>query len=261
MLTPRQITTIVTATASIIAMHTGVTIDTSESPKSNRRSIQIEWNATAEALESSISYKPPADLDAPQTSRGTGSRGCNDSVPVALTLLVPSDHIGLSASGHPSFFWHLSEPTSAKVEFALAEPGVPTPIFTKQMQTSQAGIIELEMPQELPELKAGKKYRWSVSVVCNENRRSSDVFAGAWIERVSEPEAIASEVSDPNNERQRALVFAQKGLWYDALNAISQAYEANPNDGSIARDRFLLLEQVGLTEVVEQEQQRMRTNP
>jgi hypothetical protein len=258
----RLLVSVATVTASITLMQTGMTIETSLNEKSGHPWVHLGGSAPAVALEPELSYKPPQDLDAPETSRGTGSRGCNDSVAVGLTLLVPDTHVGVTASGHPSFYWHLSEQSSAQMEFALVETGVPTPIFTKKIAGAPAGIVEVAMPKELPELEEGKTYRWSVSVLCNEERRSSDVFAQAWIKRVAplELEAAGESPSEPTatgSDRQLASVYAQAGLWYDALNAISSAYEDSANDSAIALERLSLLEQVGLNEVVAQERERI----
>jgi hypothetical protein len=207
------------------------------------------------ALETSLSYSPPQDLDAPKASRGTGSRGCNEAVteaaPLSLTLLVPDDHTGLTASGHPTFSWHLSEAPEVAVEFSLVEPGVAQPLLTKTLDDVKAGVGSVTLPEELPQLEAGKKYRWSVTVICNENRRSSDIFAQAWIQRAERTEAVEAEVTPQMSAGDRAEVYAKAGLWYDALAAISEAYRADPENEAIAARRQSLLEQVGLNQVAE----------
>jgi len=55
---------------------------------------------------------------------------------------------------------------------------------------------------------------------------------------------LAQQLTATTSERERALIYAQAGLWYDALTAISTAHALNPRDPSILEDR-LLLDQVG----------------
>lgn len=119
-------------------------------------------------------YVPP-NRRYPKSTKATGSRGCvqsNQSLPVSLTLLVPNDHDGLTRSGHPTFFWHVS--ASVPMAFALTAPGVVQPLLEKQIQPREPGIIQLQMPYDLPELVPGREYRWSVTLICNPERPSAN---------------------------------------------------------------------------------------
>jgi len=214
----------------------------------------------------------PTNLGSPHRRVAGGTRGgdSNQSLPI-LTLLVPHKQDGLTLSGHPTFFWHVSKP--APMIFILTEPGVPQPLVEQQIQP-QAGIIQLKMPEDLPELVPGREYRWSVTLVDNPDRPSANPFVQSRIKRVpmtpdlelTQELAAAAAESDSSPEtlpnspaetlRDRAMIYAQAGLWYDALEAISAAYAANPNDQSILEDRLKLLDQVGLDYVTTQERQR-----
>lgn len=202
-----------------------------------------------------VQYVPPS-RGTPKNSVGAGSRGCSQSAPVTLALLVPNDHNGQTVSGHPTFSWYVSDKTAVPVEFALVEPGVPKPLFVKQMQVSQTGIMQVQLPKELPELAAGKKYRWSVSLICDSNRPSNNVFVQSWVERVSPNPELAQKLATVKTDdssaqavRENARIYAQAGLWYDALQVLSTGYTANPNDPSIKADFLALLTQGGLTQI------------
>jgi hypothetical protein len=54
---------------------------------------------------------------------------------------------------------------------------------------------------------------------------------------------LTQKIAAASSERDRALIYAEAGLWYDALEAISTAYRDNLKDKSILEDRLLLLEQ------------------
>jgi hypothetical protein len=125
----------------------------------------------SQTTKARISFIPPADKNS-RSSQGSGARGCQQSLPVNLvTLLIPSkDYIGQTTSGHPTFFWHLSQPISVPLRFTLVEPGVAKPLFVKQIDSPQVGTMQLALPKDRPELVAGRSYGWSVSLICNSRR-------------------------------------------------------------------------------------------
>jgi hypothetical protein len=45
------------------------------------------------------------------------------------------------------------------------------------------------------------------------------------------------------------LVYAQHGVWYDAIAALSSQIDATPEDPTLREQRAALLDQVGLSEV------------
>jgi hypothetical protein len=231
----------------------------------------------SQATRSRLRFIPPV-VKNPRSSQGSGSRGCEASLPGDMvTLLIPStDYVGQTTSGHPTFFWHLSQSSSVPIKFTLVEPGVAQPLFEKQIDSSKPGIIQLELPKDRPELVTGRTYGWSVTLVCNARRPSANPYFYSWIERVPTTRALEQQLAEiaansnsqtatPSSEnhssdRQRASIYAQAGLWYDALAIISKAQAANPQEPSIQNDFLSLLDQVGLRAVVEQQHQ-LSQNP
>lgn len=250
----RKLATVVGGAASIFLMPAIGSWDAALNQTFRYPSANLGFSSVAWA-DTPVQYVPPS-RGTPKNSVGAGSRGCPQSVPVTLALLVPNDHNGQTVSGHPTFSWYMSDKTSVPVEFALVEPGVAKPVFVKQMQVSQAGIMQVQLPNELPELATGKKYRWSVSQICDSNRPSNNVFVQSWVERVSPNSELSQKLATVKTEdsslqavRERARIYAQAGLWYDALQALSTGYTANPNDPSIKADFLALLAQGGLTQI------------
>ncbi|MGC9502958.1 DUF928 domain-containing protein [Baaleninema sp.] len=174
--------------------------------------------ATAQA--SPITYVPP-NRGQPRQTQGTGSRGCEDTAEsIDLSLLAPSNHTGLTVSARPTFYWHLENAVSVPVEFTLVEDDNPDPVYVKRFENSPAGVTGVSLP-EGRELEEGKTYRWTVSVVCNPQRRSSDVFAQSWIERVSPSAALNASLAAATTEQETAQAYAQAGIWYDALSVLN----------------------------------------
>lgn len=253
MLTSRHFITVAIATTSVL-------IQSLSSINTPRASIALSF-ATPALADTPSKAKParyvPPKRGNPKSTTATGSRGCTQvqQSPVSLTLLVPKDHDGLTSSGHPTFFWHVSAPV--QMAFTLTQRGVVQPLWEQQIQPPAAGIVQLQMPNNLPELLAGKEYRWSVTLLCNRNRPSANPFVQTWIERISTTPALTQQLAAASSDRDRAFIYATAGLWYDALAAISAAHTANPKDISILEERLLLLDSVGLDRVAAQERQHL----
>ncbi|MEQ9358169.1 DUF928 domain-containing protein [Coleofasciculus chthonoplastes] len=280
--TRQKIVTIIAGTASIVSLQMFGFFDLPEprifSSSKNLEILTSIWNdlpANAELNKtsthrSSKQYIPPVASN-PRRTIGSGSRGCRQSLTNDLvTLLIPSEeYAGQTISGHPTFFWHLSQPVSVPMRFALVEPGVAKPLFEKQIDSPQAGMIQLQVPKDRPELQTGRTYKWSVTLVCNTKRPSANPVFISWIERVSTPAALETQrLSTPAKSnvptqvwRDRAWSYAETGLWYDALAAMSNVQTANSNELGINDDFLALLEQVGLTQVTQQERLDVAKRP
>jgi len=204
-------------------------------------------------------YVPPPQRRPIVRTDGSASRGCQEGMFGSISLLVPSDHIGLTVSAHPTFSWYVSAVPSTTMQFALVEPGVVKPILVKQLKVNKSGIIQLDLP-ELLSLSVGKEYRWTVSLICNQKRPSQNIYVRSRIQRVSVkalevPELMGNPVSDnlaqisSTTMRDRAILYGQSGIWYDAVSAMSKAYLTNPQDPLNVKYLRVLLNQVGLSSV------------
>lgn len=260
-----RLITAVTSTALVAVIQSNSPIASSDSTtRYSANNLKLSSPALANPpakAKPKFRYVPPSRRP-PKSTQATGSRGCEQSQlsqPVTLTLLAPNDHDGLTTSGHPTFFWHISAPVT--MAFALTERGVVQPLLEQQIEPPAAGIVELKMPPNSPELVPGREYRWSVTLMCNPDRPSANPFIHTWIERTAPTPELNQQLAAAANDQERAAIYARSGLWYDALAAISAAYEANPNDQVVLAERLSLLEEVGLTQVATQERQRSVTVP
>ena len=169
-------------------------------------------------------------------------------------------------------------------------------IWEKKIDSPQQGMIHVEIPKDRPELLPGKTYRWTVSLVCNSVQPSANRYLISYIERVpitraleqklsatglnrnSLPKTIPSgsgwEIRDlrfsqgetPTGAlvrtnaaalRYRASLYAESGLWYDAVAALTTALKQHPKDSLVQEDLFSLFNQVGLGDIAKQERQRL----
>lgn len=198
-------------------------------------------------------YMPPPNReDRAQRTQGAGSRGCSESQPVSLNLITPNNHVPTTVSGRPTFLWYVSAPVSMR--FSLVEPGVANPVFNTKLQAKKSGIVQLGIQSKIPELKEGKEYRWTVSIICNEEHPSENIYARAWIERVSKTPILIQTLNVVNEERELAAVYAQSGVWYDAIATAYKASQDKPRDPQDLEYFLALLRQVGLSNIATQTQ-------
>jgi hypothetical protein len=82
-------------------------------------------------------------------------------------------------------------------------------------------------------------------VTPDEGQRSNDVIASGTIQ-YNPPGADLETRIAKADERTLASIYAENGVWYDAIDSISRAIQNNPGDATLRAQRAGLLEQVGL---------------
>lgn len=189
-------------------------------------------------------YKPPM-RGAPAGRLGGGTRG--DAQHPRVCVLAP-DHVGFTVQEQPCFYWYLSSLTSHPIEFTLIENRAINPVLEKRIPCpAQPGIqkISLENLSEGVSLRKGFRYKWYVSIILDQDHRSKDIISGADIELVSPDESFERKLETAD----RTLlphIYAEQGIWYDAVEAVSDLIEKHPGNSDWRKMRASLLEQVGL---------------
>ena len=188
-------------------------------------------------------YSPPS-RGAPGGRIGGGTRGGGQNVFV-LSVLAP-DHSAFTTTEQPSLYWYISKPTSLPVELTVMDPQGVKPILETQLPfPTKAGIQRVRLADYNVHLAPGAAYRWFVAVVPDADRRSKDILAGGAIERVDLQEDVKTKVAKAS-DKELPFVYAQAGLWYDALKSISDLIDAAPQNQDLHNQRTALLKQVGL---------------
>lgn len=218
--------------------------------KTNKPPVQNpeDQSKKTESLASVPVYTPP-QRGAPGGRIGGGTRGTQREVFV-LSVLAP-DHSGFTTKEQPSLYWFISKPTSLPVEVTLMDPKGIKPILEIQLPSPiTAGVHRIRLSDFNVHLAPGAAYRWFVSVVPDADRRSKDIMAGGAIERVEMPEGLKAKLAQaPKSDLPS--IYAESGLWYDTVAAISELIEAAPQDQALREQRTALLKQVGLTGITE----------
>ncbi len=199
-------------------------------------------------------YIPPFNRPFLQRTEGSGTRGgCEQAKDVYLQLLVPKDHVALTTTEHPAFLFYLSKLPTLPVHFTLIEVGKPEPILKKQVKVDQPGVVQLVLPTNVPKLRKNKQYQWTVSLICNQKHPAENIYAQAKFERVPIAPKLQQKIK-VSEQSQKAEIYAQAGIWYDAVATLYQAHIARPNSKALALDFWELLNQADLSKVVAQEQ-------
>jgi hypothetical protein len=192
-------------------------------------------------------YKPrrpsPPHL-APRGRVGSGVRGGGGEGSPILPLAP--DHVGFTIEEQPSLYWFLSQETSSAIEFTLRDDRSISPIIeTRLPSPAQPGVHRISLKDLGIKLEIEVQYKWYVTLLQGPEASSKDIVAGGTIERMSYIDwlSLCQGKGDTVNR------FAECGIWYNAIAAISEQIEASPNDFRLRCTRASLLKQVKLSEI------------
>ncbi|MEM9216550.1 MAG: DUF928 domain-containing protein [Cyanobacteria bacterium P01_F01_bin.150] len=189
-------------------------------------------------------YIPPTGSSTPRRgSTGTNivrGGGCSAASTASLTALAPQSHIGQTASLQPTFVWFNPEAGPYTVEFRIAEylPDDSLKViyrhdFTSVDRMDASGISVFDLSETDISLASDTVYRWQVILVCNPNRPSESLVTASDIEVVNLPNALDMELATKTESSDRANLYAESGLWYDALAEAINGSETGTNDVQI----------------------------
>lgn len=197
------------------------------------------------AAKPMFSFKAPL-RGAPSTRVGGASRGA-EATAMSVNVLAP-DQTGYTTQAQPTIYWYVSKTINKPVEVTITgtrlEDAV-NPLLEVTLQPPIGkGIHALRLEEHGVSLKPDVEYQYFVAVVNNYNQRADDIIAGGAIKRVSAAD-IQAKLKQASPEGA-AAVYAESGIWYDAIDELSKQIVAKP---ALREQRAVLLEQVGLNEV------------
>jgi hypothetical protein len=146
-------------------------------------------------------------------------------------------------------YWYISAPTTHPIELTVTEEQAIRPLLETPLPSpSQAGVQRVRLAEYGIRLAPGVQYRWFLALIPDADNRSQDVIAGGIVQRVEPPAALRAQLAQAS-EAQAPFIYAEAGIWYDALAALSEQIAATPAGARMRQQRAALLEQVGLSEV------------
>jgi hypothetical protein len=201
---------------------------------------------------------PAGQSSAGQSSAGQSSAGQSGTAtrPATLTALIPDKNLGLTTSATPTLFWYVPENSASAAEFILTDANDAEIYKARFRVTGEAGIISLSLPESagLPPLEVGKDYHWSFALICGSTQNSDNsgiVFTDGWIQRIEADDQLAARLAN-TVEADRAGVYAEAGIWQDAIATLAEQRRTQPNNSALTTQWNTLLESVGLTNLSSQ---------
>jgi hypothetical protein len=198
-------------------------------------------------------YKVPFP-DAPKVRVDGRVRGTDDAL-LTLTVLAP-EQVGLTTKAQPSLFWFQSKGNPTRFELTITEGAKPQPLLELQFNRIPAdGIQRLRLTDHNLTLTPGVEYRWSVAMIVDAENRSKDVVASGGIKRVEPPDSLKKRLNGAKAD-DLPFIYADEGMWYDSLEALSDLIEKLPATKILHEHRAVYFMQAGLAEAARHELQR-----
>ncbi|AFZ07808.1 protein of unknown function DUF928 [Oscillatoria nigro-viridis PCC 7112] len=172
---------------------------------------------------------------------------------IEFTALIPENKIGRTVSEYPVFFFYLPQTEAELAEFVLKDENG-NPIYQTTLKTNNSsGVIGVSLPanKNVSPLQVGKNYRWSVALICEAQDRSADILEQGIVRRVELSEDIRSQL-EKADARQKTFIYAENGIWQEALSNLAAARRANPNDAELTADWESLLDSVKLGKIAKE---------
>ncbi|MEH1834385.1 MAG: DUF928 domain-containing protein [Nostoc sp.] len=169
------------------------------------------------------SYTPGDQKPVPPDRKSDGgtTRGCSGG-DIPLTVLASGNYVGRTTSQHPTFAWFVPRDSASKpMKFTIYESvpsGKPKEVRNKSWQSSPEIMKLSPFSENEPGLQAGKEYFLQVVIQCDPDNPSGDLVDEASIEVIGMPTAVQSKLNKAVNSVEKANIYAEAGLWYDALD-------------------------------------------
>ena len=227
---------------------------------------------------------PPEDPGAPSGRRqggagrgGPESRGCSWSAPTVpigaaqspcplnqyLVALVPQSLVqgrerplvwGYTSATHPTFWFFMpaSLQSGEIAEFVLQDRAHHF-IHKVKLPLSSRGIIRVSIPATQPSLMVNQGYTWTLRMLPDPapnaaQRPPSRVFVKGTIYRRDLDPNLQRQLTIASR-RERVTLYAQAGLWHDALTELAQLRRERPQDVNLPQRWSRLLQQVDLADL------------
>ncbi len=202
------------------------------------------------AKRSLLKYTPPKDTASGQRIDGDGgSRGEKKiKLPNYLCTLTPKSGPALTVQEHPSLFSYVSDSVNMEFRVTINEPKQSKPAFIFAVSQCAQGVHRVNLAEYGVTLKPGVEYKWTVAVRPDQKNRSQDLPATGLIKRIEPDSALMAKLKAAP-QADHAAIYAEAGIWYDALAALADQIAANPQDAELLAMRADFLKAAGLDKV------------
>jgi len=170
-----------------------------------------------------------------------------------LVALVPSTTDGVSfvektIRDRPSFWFYIPffSTFNREAEFVIIDENEKDVYNARFILTKPPGIVRLQLPDTMPALQVGKRYRWVFSVMCNPSNRSGDASVNGWLERVAISPTLTRQLQEISG-LNRISIYAESELWYEMLTTLAELSQTSPQTSTLKSVWQETLSEFGLT--------------
>jgi hypothetical protein len=226
------------------------------------------WIAGASCLDTALAtptkqkfkLPPPPQRGIAGNRSAAASRDRCLALPQPLTAIVPAyisdpakpaqfDRVwGLTAMERPTFWFYLPYPQTEIVDisFTLQDESNPaaTEIVYQNLAVtprSKSKLLSVTLPSSIAPLTPNRPYYWFLKV----NRSCGMTYVGGWVQR-QEPIGTLRDRLAQISLQDRATLYAEHGLFFDAVTTLASLKIAKPQDRSLQQDWQNLLDSIGL---------------
>jgi Domain of Unknown Function (DUF928) len=193
-------------------------------------------------------------VGSPDRRRAAATRGmCNLQNNENLTALVPTEKEKenpeiITTAEYPSFFFYVPKISRAeKLRFILQDNQAKKDLHKIELQpNSNPGIIKISIPANSSEaLNHDKRYSWTFSIICDNNKLDDSPFITGSIKRVQPDQNLTNQLQSASPQ-ERTTLYATTGYWEDALRILADLRRQRPSDTKLKGDWEDFLESVDL---------------
>ncbi|MDQ2098721.1 MAG: DUF928 domain-containing protein [Tychonema bourrellyi B0820] len=183
---------------------------------------------------------------------GGASRGDCPMVKKPLTALIPDTNIGLTISEHPTLWFYIpyTAVNNRSAELVLLDEKNKLVYSTALPLAKTSGITKVTIAKTL---EIGKTYKWVFSVICNPANRTGDKFVKGEVRRELLSSAVQNQLKEVTEEHDRAIIYAENGLWFDALTSLAELRLKAPQDQNFIEEWADLLGEIGLADIASED--------
>jgi Domain of Unknown Function (DUF928) len=223
------------------------------------------------------------------TPSGGAARDNCPQVAMPLTVMMPTslktvrgdrkvyEVFGLTTLEAPALWFYSPYDNGDRfpVELIIRQNHTNGKILARRSVTlpSKPGLFQVSMPDHLAKLNVDERRYWQLNLMCKTAALASQpdqtldqtldqtpyqtpyqtivpIVVSGVFQRVTLGPEVLSQLSSAQTPHDRALLYADRGIWLDALDTIGNALSADPKDPMLKDDWKDLLDSVCLTKFV-----------
>ncbi|NDJ19179.1 DUF928 domain-containing protein [Myxacorys almedinensis A] len=195
--------------------------------------------------KSVLKFRPPS-RGTLSITRGGASRGGSEPVN-QLQMIAPQTSIGYTTDAYPTLMVYIPKTSAKMMVLRIRTADGKKTLFKKEMAVPpMPGVVRVNFENaSLPPLEVNSQYRWSVSLLANVVDRSTATLIEGKLERI-QPDAMLSQRLAKATPQEKAFLYAESGVWWNALLTLDDLRKAQPDDVALSQHWMSLLDSVGM---------------